>query len=243
MTKKRLFEIIEQSTGGDKVSKGYDFFMMAVIVASLLPLTFKSSTTLLDWIDHITVGIFIVDYALRLFTADKKLHKGAVSYILYPITPMAILDLLCILPSFSILASGFRILKVVRLLRTLRVLRSFKALRYSKSIDIIINVIKKQGSALITVFGLAFGYVLISALIMFNVEPEIFDTFFDAIYWATISLTSIGYGDITPITSIGRLITILSAFIGVAIIALPSGIITAGIMSEIQKEKGNDINE
>ncbi|MCD8231777.1 MAG: potassium channel family protein [Clostridiales bacterium] len=217
--------------------------MMAVIVTSLIPLTFKSSTTILDWIDYITVGIFIVDYVLRLFTADKKLNKGAISYILYPLTPMAILDLLCILPSFSILASGFRILKVVRLLRTLRVLRSFKALRYSKSIDIIINVIKKQGSALITVFGLAFGYVLISALIMFNVEPEIFDTFFDAIYWATISLTSIGYGDITPMTSIGRLITILSAFIGVAIIALPSGIITAGIMSEIQKEQGHDINK
>lgn len=243
MTKKRLFEIIEQNSDGDKISKGYDFFMMAVIVTSLIPLTFKSSTTILDWIDYITVGIFIVDYVLRLFTADKKLNKGAISYILYPLTPMAILDLLCILPSFSILASGFRILKVVRLLRTLRVLRSFKALRYSKSIDIIINVIKKQGSALITVFGLAFGYVLISALIMFNVEPEIFDTFFDAIYWATISLTSIGYGDITPMTSIGRLITILSAFIGVAIIALPSGIITAGIMSEIQKEQGHDINK
>ncbi|MCD8155461.1 MAG: potassium channel family protein [Clostridiales bacterium] len=235
--KKRLFEIIEQGSDSDKVSKVYDFFMMAVILISLIPLTFKSSTVLLNWIDHITVGIFIIDYALRLFTAEQKLNRGAASYILYPVTPMAILDLLCILPSFSTLTSGFRILKVVRLLRSLRVLRTFKALRYSKSIDIIINVIKKQGHALILVFGMAFGYVLISALIMFNVEPEIFDTFFDAVYWATISLTSIGYGDITPITSIGRLITILSAFIGVAIIALPSGIITAGIMSEIQEKK------
>ncbi|MCD7868429.1 MAG: ion transporter [Clostridiales bacterium] len=235
--KKRLFEIIEQGSDGDKVSKVYDFFMMAVILISLIPLTFKSSTVLLNWIDHITVGIFIIDYALRLFTAEQKLNRGAASYILYPVTPMAILDLLCILPSFSTLTSGFRILKVVRLLRSLRVLRTFKALRYSKSIDIIINVIKKQGHALILVFGMAFGYVLISALIMFNVEPEIFDTFFDAVYWATISLTSIGYGDITPTASIGRLITILSAFIGVAIIALPSGIITAGIMSEIQEKK------
>lgn len=81
--------------------------------------------------------------------------------------------------------------------------------------------------------------MLISALIMFNVEPDTFYTFFDAVYWATISLTTIGYGDIIPTTSIGRLITILSAFIGIAIIALPSGIITAGIMSEIQNPESS----
>ncbi len=230
-------------SGAGKASKGYDFFMMATIVASLIPLTFKSSTPLLELIDDIMAWVFIVDYALKLFTADYKLNRGAASYLLYPITPTAILDLLCILPSFSIIASWFHLLKVVRLLRTLRVLRTFKALRYSKSIDIIMNVLRKQGSALITVFGLAFGYVLISALIMFNVEPEIFDTFFDSVYWAAISLTSIGYGDIAPMTFIGRLITILSAFIGVAIIALPSGIITAGILSEIQQEKENDTNK
>ena len=231
----RIYETIEKGNG-----RAYDLFMMVTIVASLVPLTFKESTTALDWIDHITVAIFIVDYALRFITADLRLGRGKKSFALYPITPMAIIDLLCILPSFSILASGFRILKVVRLLRTLRVLRSFKALRYSKSIDIIINVVKKQSAPLITVFSLAFGYVLISALIMFNIEPDIFANFFDAIYWATISLTSIGYGDITPVSSVGKLITILSAFMGIAIIALPSGIITAGIMDEIQGGKENE---
>jgi len=236
----RLYEIIEQGKDDDKISKVYDFFMMIIIVASLIPLTFKSANTVLNSVDRITVTIFIIDYVLRYVTADLRLEKGKISFAIHPFTPMAIIDLLCILPSFSILASGFRILKVVRLLRTLRVLRSFKVLRYSKSIDIIINVIRKQSASLITVFGLAFGYVLISALIMFNIEPDIFDNFFDAIYWATISLTSIGYGDITPVSSVGKLITILSAFIGVAIIALPSGIITAGIMSEIQGGKENE---
>lgn len=87
--------------------------------------------------------------------------------------------------------------------------------------------------------SLAVFYVLFTALIMFNIEPDTFGNFFDAIYWAAISLTSVGYGDITPASDIGRLFTILSAFMGVAIIALPSGIITAGYIDILNEEKNN----
>lgn len=81
---------------------------------------------------------------------------------------------------------------------------------------------------------LAVGYVLTAALLIFNLEPQTFDTFFDAVYWAVISLTTMGYGDIYPVTTVGRIITILSAFVGVAIVALPAGIITAGYMEELK---------
>ena len=82
---------------------------------------------------------------------------------------------------------------------------------------------------------LAAAYVMISALVIFNAEPDTFDSFFDAIYWATVSLTTMGYGDIYPVTTIGRIITMVSSVFGIAIIALPSGIITAGLMEEINK--------
>ena len=81
---------------------------------------------------------------------------------------------------------------------------------------------------------LAVGYVLTAALLIFNLEPQTFDSFFDAIYWAVVSLTTMGYGDIYPVTTVGRIITILSAFVGVAIVALPAGIITAGYMEELK---------
>ena len=84
---------------------------------------------------------------------------------------------------------------------------------------------------------MAVAYILISALVIYNVEPESFETFFDAIYWATISLTTVGYGDIYPITTIGRIVTMISSAFGIAIIALPSGVITAGYLEEIGKEK------
>ena len=79
-------------------------------------------------------------------------------------------------------------------------------------------------------------YILISALIIINIEPDSFNNYFDAVYWATVSLTTVGYGDIYPVTSLGKVITMISSFFGIAIIALPSGIITAGFMESINAE-------
>ena len=108
---------------------------------------------------------------------------------------------------------------------------------FSKNIQLIIQVGKNSKNALIAVIYLAVGYILVCALIIFNVEPDSFNTFFDAVYWATISLTTVGYGDIYPITTLGRIITMISSFMGIAIVALPAGIITAGYMKEIESDK------
>ena len=86
---------------------------------------------------------------------------------------------------------------------------------------------------------MAIGYILVSALIIFNVEGDSFSSFFDAIYWATVSLTTVGYGDIYPVTTAGRIITMISSIFGIAIVALPAGIITAGYMDVINEEKNN----
>lgn len=238
--RKKLYSIIEPVDNGTKLSSIYDFIMMATIVISIVPLAFKETNLIFQWIDYITVGIFVLDYILRLFTADYKLNKSAASFFVYPITPMAIIDLLSILPSITVLNNGFRLLKLFRLLRTLKVLRAFKFLRYSKSFDVIASVFKKQKKVLSAVATMAVAYVLISALVIYNVEPESFETFFDAIYWATISLTTVGYGDIYPITTIGRIVTMISSVFGIAIIALPSGVITAGYLSEINKDQDNE---
>ena len=235
--RKKLFSIIESAENDSKLSNVYDFIMMVTIVVSVVPLAFKETNSIFQWSDYITVTIFILDYFLRLITADYKLKKSVISFFVYPITPMAVIDLLSILPSITILNSSFRLLKLFRLLRTLKVLRAFKFLRYSKSFDIITNVFRKQKKVLSAVATMAVAYILISALVIYNVEPESFETFFDAIYWATISLTTVGYGDIYPITTIGRIVTMISSAFGIAIIALPSGVITAGYLEEISKDK------
>ena len=240
--RKRLFEIIEAASENDRSSNIYDIFMMITIILSIVPLAFKTEYSVFVIIDKVAVVIFIIDYLLRLLTADYKLNKGALSFLLYPITPMALIDLLCILPSLSIISSSFRLLKLFRLLRTFRVFRIFKAVRYSKSIMLLKNVFRNSKKPLISVGFLAMAYILISALVIFNAEPDTFENFFDAIYWATVSLTTMGYGDIYPVTTIGRIITMVSSIFGIAIIALPSGIITAGLMEEINKRNDEQVN-
>ena len=235
--RKRLFDIIEVSRDNDRISAIYDIAMILVIIASLVPLAFKETTPAFIVIEWVTTAIFIIDYALRLWTADYKLKKGFLSFLLYPLTPLAIIDLLCILPTFIALSGSLRLLKIIRLIRAFRVIRALKGLRYSKNMIIIINVIKKQRTALLAVFTLAFSYIMVSALVIFNVEPDSFDNFFDAIYWATVSLTTVGYGDIYPVTDAGRIITMLSSILGIAVVALPAGIITAGYLSELEKGK------
>ncbi len=235
--RRKIYNIIEPADSGNKVSAFYDFTMMVTILISIVPLAFKTTNIAFQWIDYITVSIFILDYLLRLITADCKLNKSVASFFLYPITPMAIIDLLSILPSVTMLSNGFRLLKLFRLLRTLKVLRAFKFLRYSKSFEIISNVFKKQRKVLTAVATMAIAYVLVSALVIYNVEPESFNNFFDAIYWATVSLTTVGYGDIYPVTTIGRIVTMVSSVFGIAIIALPSGVIAGGYLDEINKNE------
>jgi len=240
--RKRLFEIIEVSDGNDRGSTIYDITMICVIIASLVPLAFKHTTTTFAVVEHLTTAVFILDYALRLWTADLKLKRGVASFFLYPFTLLAIIDLLCILPTFLVMSGGFRVLKVIRLMRAFRVFRALKMLRYSRNLMIIIDVIREQRSALGAVFALAFGYILLSALVIFNVEPDMFENFFVALYWATVSLTTVGYGDIYPVSAAGRIITMLSSVLGIAVIALPSGIITAGYMDRINREHQQQID-
>ena len=238
--KQRIFNIIEVAKEDDILSKIYDVFMMIVIIASIVPLAYKAQTPFFQMIDRVAVVVFILDYLLRIITADLKYPKyKRFAFVVYPFTPLAIIDLLSILPSISILNSGFRLFRLFRLARTFRVFRAFKMIRYSRNMQVILNVFKRQRRALLCVGSLAVAYILISALVIFNVEPDSFDTFFSAIYWATVSLTTVGYGDIYPITTIGRIVTMISALFGIAIVALPAGIITAGYINEISNRSDN----
>ncbi|MDE6550497.1 MAG: ion transporter [Clostridia bacterium] len=237
--REKLYKILEVSDGNNLLSTIYDYFMIIVIIISLIPLALKKTYFAFEILEIICLAIFIIDYLCRWLTADYLLKKKnkVVAFIIFPFTFMAIVDMVSILPSITLLNNGFKLLRLFRLFRAFRVFRVFKAFRYSKNIRIIINVLKNSKRSLITVGTLAIVYIIISALIVFNVEPDSFNNFFDAIYWATISLTTVGYGDIYPVTICGRVVTMISSVLGIAIVALPAGIITAGYMKEIENVK------
>ncbi|MGL4362204.1 MAG: ion transporter [Cellulosilyticaceae bacterium] len=228
----RIYEIIEISSENDVLSKVYDYIMFATIIVSIIPLCFKEEFSLFLITDNITVSIFIIDYILRWITFDIKCkNSNILSFVKYPLSFMPIIDLLAILPSILAVNKELKLLKILRFFRTLR---AFKFLRYSKSFTRIINVLKKEKSTLGAVGVLAIGYIFITGLIMFQVEPDSFNTFFDALYWSTTALTTVGYGDIYPVSEFGKLISMISSLMGIAVVALPAGIITGGYLEEIK---------
>ena len=226
--REKLYRILE---GEDGPALVYGRVMTVLIVISLIPLCFKDIPEWLNIVEWTCVSIFMLDYLARWACADLKLGRGKLSFLVYPITPMAILDLVSILPSFIALNPAWRSLRAVRLFR---VLRAFKLIRYSKHVRAISQVFVKNKNSLMVVVILAVAYVLISALVIFQVEPDTFDTFFDAVYWAVVSLTTVGYGDLYPTTVVGRIIAMISSFTGIAVVALPAGIITAGLLDELR---------
>lgn len=210
----------------------YMAFSLCVVIASLVPLMFKENALWMNIVEYCCVAVFIFEYIARWTFAYKTGHHGRLSFLIYPFTPMAIIDLLTILPTFVLINQGFRALRAIRLLL---IARLFRFVKDSRSVQVIIRVIERERETLGVVCILAIAYIFITALILFNVEPDTFNNFFDAIYWACISLTTVGYGDLYPVSIIGRTISMISALVGIAIVALPAGIITGGYI-ETMKE-------
>lgn len=232
--RRRIYEIIEKAGDEDAGSVWYDRFMIFCIFLSLIPLCFKQNHILFDCMDRLTATVFIIDYALRWWTADFKFKKGKEAFLRYPLTPFAIIDLITILASITPLNSGLRVLRVIRLQKSLRTL---KLLRYSRGFHLMLLVFRKKKEDLMTVFYLVAGYILFSALLMYQVEPDTFATFFDAIYWSTITLTTVGFGDYAPVTMAGKAVAIITSFVGIAVFALPTGIITSGYLAELEPKR------
>ncbi len=244
-----IYRLIEPGNKDFLASRIYDVLMLIAIVIGILPLVFRTQYKIFWYFDLISGICFIVDYILRWITADHESKRSKLAaFVIYPFTPMAIIDLLSILPIFNLLGPTFKVFRVSRFLKILRV---FKVIRYFEPLVIIMSVIRSQSRILLTVFSLAIFYIFITALIMFHVEEEInpetgeylFDTFFDAFYWSACTLTTVGYGDLYPISDTGRVISIISAMVGIAIIALPSGIVTAGYMDELKSRRESSDKE
>ncbi len=229
MLREGIYRIVRRADDGDTASKVYDVLIMLAAIVSMVPLMFKQSNEILDTIDVITVYVLFMDYIFHWATYDYLSRwKGPKAFVLYPFMPMSIINLVSLLPSMGLLGQAWRIL---------RLLRIFKLFQYSKSLSYISSAFKKEWRTLSSVLIIAVGYIFVSALAMFVYEPDTFGNFFDALYWATTALTTVGYGDVYPVSEVGKLISMCSSLFGVAVIALPAGIITASFVEEINRDK------
>ncbi|MDE5560597.1 MAG: ion transporter [Bacteroidaceae bacterium] len=245
MLKQQIYNIITRDRSGQAASHIYELYMLTMIVTSIIPLMFVDDRIIFTIIEIVTVSAFTIDYVLRWYTSDIEIQKGWHSYLIYPFTLMAIMDLLSILPVINLINPTFKILRLTRLLRIFSLMKLF---RYSDKTIMFLHILKKEKHVLLSVLVLALLYIFVTALVMFNVEPHInphtgketFHSFFDALYWATVTLTTVGYGDICPVTETGRIVSMLSSLFGVAIIALPSGVITASYLEELKEYRNSN---
>ena len=248
--RRRVFEIIQIGNRPDVPSRAFDIFITIAIFVNLfvtLYSTYESSrpySGILSTLEFITVVIFAVEYVLRLWTA-KYLYPGenAVKAArMFASSFYGFIDLMTFFPYFIpfVLPHGavaFRVLRVFRIFRLFRINSQYDAF------NVIADVLKEKKNELISSVCLIMILMVASALCMYSFEhdaqPEAFKNAFSGIWWAMSTLLTVGYGDIYPITPGGRIMAIIIAFLGVGVVAIPTGIISAGFVGQLSKYKEN----
>ena len=247
--KDRIFSMVSIGVIDDTLNQGYDIFSTVMLFINLFvsfAMTFEdfynAHHDLLYWAEAVTVLSFAIDYILRFFTADrlypdKSKEKAALSYVL---SGYGIVDLLSFLPYylpvfFPAGAAAFRLFRVARIFRL------FRINAYYDSLGVIGRVLYNKRNQILASVFIIFMLILASSLCMYSVEheaqPDVFKNAFSGMWWATSTLLTVGYGDIYPVTLAGQILGIIIAFLGVGLVAIPTGIISAGFVEEYQKVK------
>jgi voltage-gated potassium channel len=247
MMRKRIFEVIEVSNKSDKASSIFDYCIIILIVLNIAAVVAASfndfsvrNRLLLERFELVSVVIFSIEYVLRLWTAIYKYNKSKHPYIKQIFSFLAVIDLLAILPFY--LPLFFRIdFRFLRMLRLFRILRILKLNRYNNAIELMRRVFKNEKEKIVTTLFLCVMLLLISASLMYYVEnatqPEQFLNIIATIWWAVATLTTVGYGDVYPVTVLGKILSGIIAILGIGLVALPTGIISSGFIGEINDSK------
>ena len=247
-TRKRIFDIIQIAGGNDPLSRAFDRTIIVLIIASIVITTAQTfslppiAERILYVLDLIITLLFTIEYALRLWTADLLYPKARFPWLKFVFSASAIIDLFSFLPFYlsGLIPAG---MVVFRLIRVARILRLFQVNRFLDPVSAILTVLKKKASLLLASFFLVFVLMFASSLLMYYAEhdaqPGIFENAFSGLWWAVSTLSTTGYGDIYPVTFLGRLMAIIITLLGMCLVAIPTGIITAGFM-EAAHESGSD---
>jgi voltage-gated potassium channel len=246
--KRRTHEILDVGTSGDTVSRFMDIFLMALIMLNVIVVILETVEEqyflygqLFRTFDTFSVIIFTVEYVLRIWscTSDERYSNPLGGRVRFALTPLLVIDLVAILPFY--LPMVFPDLRFLRVMRIFRLFRIFKMARYSQSMQTLGRVLSlKKGELTVTFFALIILLVLSSSVI-YHVEheaqPETFSSIPASMWWGVVTLTTVGYGDVYPITPVGKLIGAFIIVIGIGLFALPAGILASGFVEEVQIEQ------
>lgn len=245
----RTWEILEVAQAGDKMSRRFDIFILsliflnvtAVILVSVQSLE-EQYSSLFTAFEIFSVAVFTVEYLARFWSCvtDQRFQRPLAGRLRFAITAMAIVDLLAVLP-FYIGLFGID-LRFIRSLRLLRIVRVAKVGRYLNALQLLSRVLRDKREELVLTLGMMILLLIISSCLMFYVEnpvqPESFPDIPHTMWWAIATFTTVGYGDIYPVTGLGKLLAGFVAILGIGLFALPTGILGAGFVEQMQIKRG-----
>ena len=247
--KKRIHEILEVTAAGDAASRIFDIFIVTLIFLNVLAVILETIDKLsiqfsqfFRIFEVFSVIIFTLEYILRVWscTKDPKFKSSLSGRIRFILTPLLLVDLFAILPFYLPMFIPFD-LRFIRAIRLIRLFRLFKLGRYSAAIKLFGRVLKaKKEELFIAAFAL-FILLTISSSLLYYVEhkaqPEVFSSIPAAMWWGVATLTTVGYGDIYPVTALGKFLGAIISLLGIGLFAMPAGILSAGFIEEIRKAK------
>ena len=246
--KKTIFDIIEPDVGNSAASRAFDRLVALLIVLSVsvvFATTFELSplaAKICVWLERVASVVFTIEYGLRIWTADLKYpsfspFRARLSYIF---SALAVVDLLAILPFWlPMLLPGS--LLGVRAIRLVRLLRIFKLNRYSEAMAGLADVVREKRREIVGSTFFLCLLMLVSSLVIYAAEhdaqPEAFSNAFSGLWWAVATLSTVGYGDIYPVTVAGRIFGAILALLGVAAVAVPTSIISSGLIEKVSRKR------
>lgn len=250
--RKRVWEIVEAARYGDRASRIFDVAILSLIFLNVIAVIIGSVESIqhrwplfLGVFEVISVVVFTIEYAARLWacTVDSRFHHRLRGRIRFVLRPMSIIDLLAILPFFLPFCCAD--LRVLRVLRLLRILRVAKVARYYASLDLIRHVFRSRKEELILTSALMGLLLIVSSSLLYccenTVQPDAFSSIPATMWWAVATLTTVGYGDMYPVTHAGKFFASIIAILGIGMFALPTGILGAGFVEAIQSKKGKPV--
>ncbi|MEE2755223.1 MAG: ion transporter [Myxococcota bacterium] len=252
--KKRMYELIAEPPPGDKLARFINGSILALIAINVVvgiietvkPIE-QAYTEFFYYFEFISVMVFSVEYVLRLWscTVDER-YRGALSgRFKMAMTPMAIIDLLAVLPFY--LATFMAIdLRFVRVLRLVRLFRLFRAGRLASAFRMLAKVIRSKREELGLCILILLLVLVFSSSVMFLIEGQEPDTQFTSVpatmWWGMMTITTIGYGDMYPVTALGRIFGSVVGFLGICVFALPVGVLASGFSDELDRAR-NEANQ
>jgi len=245
--RQRLYHLLEPTAwGGPGLSPVNQAITVLICIAVALailgsePALHDGNEALFLFLEIVLTTIFMIEYGLRIWVAgEEETYKGVWGRIRYALTPSAIIDLLAILPVFLLLLGGESLL--LRLFRLLKILRLARLGRFSSGINAISAALKSRRYELFASFLACLIVLLVTSTLLYVVEgeeqPEQFGSIPRAMWWSIATLTTVGYGDVYPVTPLGRILAGFTAITGIGLIAMPTGILAAAFSDAVQEQK------